>query len=67
MHQLMQSPMDLASPSLMVNITEKIAYDHVLQKAFSIGIDEGEMRHILMASTTQTFRTSGVVYDADQD
>lgn len=67
MHQLMQSPMDLASPSLMVNITEKIAYDHVSQKAFSIGIDEEEMRHVLMASTTQTYRNSGQPYDNDQD
>ena len=67
MHQSMQSPMDLASPSLIVSITEKISYDHASQKAFSIEIDEGEMRHVLMASTTQTYRNNGQAYDNDQD
>ena len=61
------SPLHIMTPGVVVNIAGSVKYDHGSQQSTFLE-DSGErIQDILLASTTQTFRNSGVPYDSDQD
>lgn len=61
------SPLDVAIPPSVIFSTTKLCYDHSKQQTYFSEIKDGVIQSVLMASSTQTFRSTGEVYDNDQD
>lgn len=61
------SPLDVAIPPSVIYSSSKLCYDHIKQQTYFSEIKDGVIQSVLMAASTQTYKSTGEAYDNDQD